>query len=173
MEPPRPTATADRCTLECPHSHLPARPRSAVQNIGALYRTILAAPAVPLDVFNPFDDPPPFAGRLEMIGMAKSGVEDAYEAAIGALEGFPPFTLTQARKLIGYFGGASGSEGGGRAKHTVAKNAYRAERALQPHLVSRGGRKSFMPVQSRTGGGRHSCSRANVVHHSRRRGSAR
>jgi Family of unknown function (DUF5906) len=33
------------------------------ENIGALHRALLAAPAVPLDVFNPFDYPPPFAGR--------------------------------------------------------------------------------------------------------------
>jgi len=103
------------------------------ENIGALYRALLATPATPLDVFNPFDDPPPFAGRLEMIGMAKSGVEDAYEAAISALEGFPLFTLTQAQRLIGYFGGASGSEGGERAKHTVAKNAYRLRKRGEPY----------------------------------------
>jgi hypothetical protein len=95
------------------------------ENIGALSRALLATPAVPLDVFNPFDYPPPFAGRREMIGMAKSAVEDAYETAIEALEGFPLFTLPQMLKLIGYFGGASGSEGSERAKHTVAKNAFR------------------------------------------------
>ena len=66
------------------------------ENVGALYRALLATPAVPIDVFNPFDYPPPFAGRLEMIGMAKSAVEDAYEAAINALEGFPLFTLADA-----------------------------------------------------------------------------
>ena len=103
------------------------------ENIGALYRALLATPAVPLDVFNPFDYPPPFAGRLEMIGMAKSAVEDAYEAAINALEGFPLFTLPQMLKLIGYFGGASGSEGSERAKHTVTKNAYRLRERGEPY----------------------------------------
>ena len=103
------------------------------ENIGALYRALLATPAVPLDVFNPFDYPPPFAGRLEMIGMAKSAVEDAYEAAINALEGFPLFTLPQMLKLIGYFGGASGSEGSERAKHTVTKNAFRLRGRGEPY----------------------------------------
>jgi hypothetical protein len=102
------------------------------ENIGTLYRALLATTAAPLDVFNPFDDPPSFGGRLEMIGMAKSGVEDAYEAAISALEGFPLFTLTQALKLISYFGGAAGSEGGERAKHTVAKSAYRLRKRGEP-----------------------------------------
>ena len=52
------------------------------ENIGALHRALLATPAAPLDVFNPYGRPPPFAGRLEMIGMAKSRIEDAYEAAM-------------------------------------------------------------------------------------------
>jgi hypothetical protein len=103
------------------------------ENVGALYRALQAAPAVPIDVFNPFDYPPPFAGRLEMIGMAKSAVEDAYEAAIAALEGFPLFTLSQMLKLIGYFGGASGGEGSERAKHTVTKNAYRLRGRDEPY----------------------------------------
>jgi hypothetical protein len=55
------------------------------ENIGALYRALLETLAVPLDVFDPFGIPPPFAGRLEMIGMAKSRIEDAYEAAMEAL----------------------------------------------------------------------------------------
>ena len=36
-------------------------------------------------------------------------------------------------KLIGYFGGASGSEGSERAKHTVAKNAYRLRERGEPY----------------------------------------
>jgi hypothetical protein len=40
------------------------------KNIGALYRELLNAPAVPTAEFSPFGEPPPFAGRLEMIGMA-------------------------------------------------------------------------------------------------------
>src|SRR4029077_3964503 len=46
------------------------------ENIGALHRALLMTPAAPLDVFDPFGEPPPFAGRLEMIGMAKSRIED-------------------------------------------------------------------------------------------------
>jgi Family of unknown function (DUF5906) len=106
---------------------------AAPENIGALYRALLVTPAVPLDAFNPFDYPPPFAGRLEMIGMAKSAVEDAYETAINALEGFPLFTLPQVLKLIGYFGGTSGGEGSERAKHTVTKNAYRLRGRGEPY----------------------------------------
>jgi hypothetical protein len=96
------------------------------ENIGALYRALLETPAVPLDVFDPFGVPPPFAGRLEMIGMAKSRIEDAYEAAMEALKGFPLFTTTQAQRLIGYFGSYTTSgEWANHAMHTIIKNAYR------------------------------------------------
>jgi hypothetical protein len=94
-------------------------------NIGALYRELLNAPAVPTSEFNPFDNPPPFAGRQEMIGMARSGLEDAYDAAINALDGCPLFTMTQAQRLINYFAGYTGGGDSGRTRHTVAKNAYR------------------------------------------------
>lgn len=106
---------------------------AVAENVGALYPALLTTPAVPLDVFNPFDYPPPFAGRREMIGMAKSAVEDAYEAAIKALEGFPLFTLPQMLKLIGYFGGASGGESSERAKHTITKNAFRLRERGEPY----------------------------------------
>ena len=89
------------------------------------YRALLATPAVPLTVFDPFGDPPPFAGRLEMIGMGETRLEDAYGAAIEALEGFPLFTLTQAQRLIGYFGDYKTGDWSDKARHTVAKNAYR------------------------------------------------
>src|SRR5262249_6230119 len=51
------------------------------ENIGALYRALLETPAVPRPVFDPFGDPPPFAGRLEMIGKGETRLEDAYGAA--------------------------------------------------------------------------------------------
>jgi hypothetical protein len=95
------------------------------ENIGALHRALLAAPSASLDVFDPFGEPPPFAGRLEMIGMAKSRIEDAYEEAMGALEGSPLFTMTQAQRLIGYFGSYTSGDWGNQALHTIAKNAYR------------------------------------------------
>jgi hypothetical protein len=95
------------------------------ENIGALYRALLATPAAHADVFDPFGQPPPFAGRREMIGMGKSRLEDSYEAAIDALEGCPLFTMTQAQKLITYIGAYTGGDGSDRARHTVAKNAYR------------------------------------------------
>ena len=41
--------------------------------------------------------------------------------------------MTQALRLIGYFGGDSGSEWGERAKHTVAKNAYRLRERGEPY----------------------------------------
>jgi hypothetical protein len=94
------------------------------ENIGALYRALLNTPAVPTTEFDPFGEPPPFAGRREMIGMGKSRLEDSYEAAIDALEGCPLFTMTQAQRLINYIG-AYASGDGDRARHTVAKNAYR------------------------------------------------
>jgi hypothetical protein len=73
------------------------------ENIGALYRALLETPAVPRDVFDPYGEPPPFEGRLTMIGMGETRLEDAYGAAIDALEGFPLFTMTQALRLISYF----------------------------------------------------------------------
>jgi hypothetical protein len=95
------------------------------ENVGALHRALLATPAAPLDVFDPFGVPPPFAGRLEMIEMAQSRIEDAYEEAMGCLEGFPLFTMTQAQRLIGYFGNYMSGEWGNQALHTIAKKAYR------------------------------------------------
>jgi hypothetical protein len=96
-----------------------------LENIGALRRALLKTPAAPLDVFDPFGQPPPFAGRLEMIGMAKSRMEDAYEAMIDALKGFPLFTMTQAKRLIGYFGDYASGDWSNQALHTITKNAYR------------------------------------------------
>jgi hypothetical protein len=94
------------------------------ENIGALYDELLDTPAVPTSEFNPFDNPPPFAGRLEMIGMGRSRLEDAYDAAIKAFDGCPLFTMTQATRLINYFAAHTGGDSD-RARHTVAKNAYR------------------------------------------------
>ena len=112
------------------------------ENIGALHRALLETPAVPLEVFDPFGEPPPFAGRLEMIGMGETRLEDAYGATIEALEGFPLFTMTQALRLIGYFGDYKTGDWTEKARHTVAKNAYRlrrARRAEQPHQVPQAG----------------------------------
>ena len=83
--------------------------------------------------------PPPFAGRLEMIGMAKTAVEDAYEAAIEALEGFPLFTLTQsaaADRLLRRRLRQRGERARQAHRHQERLPAARAGRALQPHLVS-------------------------------------
>jgi hypothetical protein len=84
--------------------------------------------------------PPPFAGRLEMIGMAKSRIEDAYETAIDALTGFSLFTMTQAKKLVGYFGDYTSGEWGNQALHAVAKNAYR----LRKERIRHHGRKEII-----------------------------
>ena len=65
------------------------------ENIGALQRALLETPAVPFEVFDPYGVPPPFAGRLTMIEMGETRLEDAYGAAVEALEGFPLFTMTQ------------------------------------------------------------------------------
>ena len=77
--------------------------------------------------------PPPFAGRLEMIGMGETRLEDAYGAAIEALEGFPLFTMTQAQRLIGYFGDYKTGDWTDMARHTVAKNAYRLRERGEPN----------------------------------------
>jgi hypothetical protein len=103
------------------------------ENIGALYRALLNTPAVPKAEFDPFDEPPPFAGRREMIGMGKSRLEDSYEAAIDALDGFPLFTMAQAQKLISYFGDFKTGDWSDKARHTVAKNAYRLRERNEPN----------------------------------------
>ena len=105
---------------------------AAAENIGALSRALLDTPAVPATEFNPFGEPPPFAGRREMIGMGKSRLEDAYEEAIDALEGLPLFTMTQAQRLISYFGDYKSGEWTNMARHIVAKNAYRLRRRDEP-----------------------------------------
>jgi len=106
---------------------------AVAENIGALHRELLATPAAPTTEFNPYDEPPPFAGRREMIGMGKSRLEDAYEAAIDALDGCPLFTMTQAQRLIGYIGAHTGGDWSDRARHTVAKNAYRLRERDEPN----------------------------------------
>ena len=105
------------------------------ENIGALHRALLAAPAVPLDVFNPFDYPPPFAGRREMIGMGETRLEDAYGTAVDALEGYPLFTLSQVLRLIGYFGGYASGDWTNMARHAVSKSPIGCASATsqQPH----------------------------------------
>jgi hypothetical protein len=103
------------------------------ENIGALYRALLMRPAVPLDVFDPYGDPPPFAGRLEMIGIGETRLEDAYRTATDALGGCPLFTMTQLQRLIAYFGDFRTSDWSDKARHTVAKNAYRLRERDEPH----------------------------------------
>src|SRR5262245_38202987 len=93
----------------------------------------MQTPAVPLDVFDPFGDPPPFAGRLEMIGMGETRLEDAYGATVEGLEGFPLFTMTQAQRLIGYFGDYKTGDWSDKARHIVAKNAYRLRERGEPN----------------------------------------
>jgi hypothetical protein len=116
------------------------------ENIGALHRALLMTPAAPLELFDPFGQPPPFAGRLEMIGMAKSRIEDAYEATLDALKGYPLFTMTQAQKLIGYFGNYAGGDWSNQAMHTIAKNAYRLRSARTRHR----GRKEIIYACTKT-----------------------
>ena len=89
-------------------------------------------------MFDPFGEPPPFAGRLEMIGMGETRLEDAYGAAIDALEGYPLFTMTQALRLIGCFGDYKTGEwtDQGPAHHRQeCLPAARTRRAEQPHQV--------------------------------------
>ena len=86
--------------------------------------------------------PPPFAGRLTMIGMGETRLEDAYGAAIEALEGFPLFTMTQAQRLIGYFGDYKTRRLDGQGPPHGRQErlpAARARRAEQPHQVPEAG----------------------------------
>jgi Family of unknown function (DUF5906) len=118
------------------------------ENIGALRRALLMTPVPPLELFDPYGVPPPFAGRLEMIGMGKSRIEDAYEAALDVLDGYPLFTMTQGKRIIGYFGDYSMGDWSDRAMHTVSKNAYR----LHKERMRYQGRKEV--VYARTKGER-------------------
>jgi hypothetical protein len=103
------------------------------ENIGAFRRALLARPAVPFNVFDPYGDPPPFAGRLEMIGMGETRLEDAYRTAIDALDRYPLFTMTQMQRLIAYFGDFKTGNWSDKARHTVAKNAYRLRERSEPN----------------------------------------
>jgi uncharacterized protein DUF5906 len=123
------------------------------KNIGALHRALLATPAAPLNVFDPYGVPPMFAGRREMIGMGRSEFEDAYDAAIEALEGCPLFTMPQALRLISHIAGGGAHAGGGdsgRARYTVAKNAYRLRQRDEPDNRIRY-RKRREVIYARTG----------------------
>jgi hypothetical protein len=106
---------------------------AVAENIGALSRALLDTPAASAVEFNPFGEPPPFEGRLEMIGMGKSRLEDSYEEAISALEGFPLFTMSQIQRLISYFGDYKSSEWTNMARHVVAKNSYRLRGRDEPN----------------------------------------
>jgi Family of unknown function (DUF5906) len=120
------------------------------ENVGALHRALLETPAVPLDVFNPFGRPPLFAGRLEMIGMGETRLEDAYGAAVEALEGFPLFTMTQAQRLIGYFGDYKTGEWTNMARHVVAKNAYRLRERSEPNnRIEYGSRREIIYARTK------------------------
>jgi hypothetical protein len=118
-------------------------------NIGALHRELLNAPAVPTSEFNPFGEPPLFAGRREMIGMGRSRLEDAYDSAIDALAGCELFTMTQAQRLIDYFAAHNAGGDSGRTRHTVAKNAYRLRARDEPNNRIRY-RKRLEVIYSRT-----------------------
>jgi hypothetical protein len=103
------------------------------ENIGAFHRALLMRPAVPLDVFDPYGDPPPFTGRLKMIGMGETRLEDAYGTAIDALDGCSLFTMTQMQRLIAYFGDFKTGDWSDKARHIVAKNAYRLRERSEPN----------------------------------------
>jgi hypothetical protein len=103
------------------------------ENVGALYRALLETPAAPLDAFDPYGEPPAFTGRIEMIGMGETRLEDAYGAAIDALKGFPLFTMTQVLRVIGYFGDYKTGDWTNMARHTAAKNAYRLRERGEPN----------------------------------------
>ena len=72
-------------------------------------------------------------GGFEMIGMGETRLEDAYGAAVEALEGFPLFTMTQAQRLIGYLGDYKTGDWTNMARHAVAKNAYRLRERGEPN----------------------------------------
>jgi hypothetical protein len=68
-----------------------------------------------------------------MIGMGETRLEDAFGEAMAALEGVPLFTMTQAQRLIGFFGDFKTGDWSDKARHTVAKNAYRLRERSEPN----------------------------------------
>ena len=106
-------------------------------NIGALYRALLEAPAVPTTLFNPFDEPPPFKGRLEMIGMGETRLEDAYGAAVEALERIRAVhdhaDATADRLLRSLHGPITTSAWADKSRYMVAKNAHRLRERNEPY----------------------------------------
>jgi hypothetical protein len=128
---------------------------AAAENIGALYGALLNTPAVPATEFDPFDTPPPFAGRLEMIGMGTSRLEDSYEAAIDALEGLPLFTMTQAVRLISYFGDYTTGDWSGKARHmpttvsNITRKTFRAPNRAMADCVPHGPAADCAPRSGR------------------------
>jgi hypothetical protein len=52
---------------------------------------------------------------------------------IDALAGFPLFTMTQALRLISYFGDYKTGDWSDKARHTVTKNAYRLRERSEPN----------------------------------------
>ena len=68
-----------------------------------------------------------------MIGMGETRLEDACGATMAAMEGFPLFTMTQALRLIGYFGDYKTGDWTDKARHTVTKNAYRLRGRGEPN----------------------------------------
>jgi hypothetical protein len=72
-----------------------------------------------------------------MIGMGETQLEDAYWTTIAALEGCPLFTMTQMQRLIAYFGDFRTGDWPYKARHAVAKNAYRLrERSESNNRIS-------------------------------------
>src|SRR5262249_954612 len=65
--------------------------------------------------------------------MGETRLEDAYGMTMDALEGCPLFTMTQAQRLIAYFGDFKTGDWSDKARHTVAKNAYRLRERNEPH----------------------------------------
>src|SRR5262249_61462357 len=57
------------------------------ENIGALHRMLLNRTAVPLEGFDSSCEPPPFVGRLEMIGMGETRLEEACGGGAGGAGG--------------------------------------------------------------------------------------
>ena len=65
--------------------------------------------------------------------MGETRLEDAYRTAIDALKGCSLFTMTQMQRLIAYFGDFRTGDWSDKARHAVAKNAYRLRERDQPH----------------------------------------
>ena len=122
------------------------------ENIGALHRALLATPAAPLDVFDPFGEPPPFAGRLEMIGMGEDAARGRLrggDRGAGRVSAVHDDAGAAADRLLRRLQERRLDEQGQARRRQECLPAARARRAVQPHQVPQAAGNPLRPHGAR------------------------